>query len=169
MTTYREGLLAAARVCEAVWREQNKEWVRGGTSYHDGGVDAAEECERRILALAEQEDQRGAAATCTEGASSETGESQNRASDGKLEAQSAPHPDPAGQEVALPAVAPDPGASVSESAAPALPGPETVSVPIERVQQFLRTQYTMTANPAYKVLDDLEHWLSAMLAAGSAK
>lgn len=56
-------------------------------------------CPAKYVEWYGQADQRGAAATCTEGASSETGESQNRASDGKLEAQSAPH-HPGGQPVA---------------------------------------------------------------------
>lgn len=88
---WNEALEAAAKVCE--------EKAAGWAPYDDGYIsDELRECKQAILALREA-DQRGAAATCTEGASPETGESQNRASDGKLEAQSAPH-HPGGQPVA---------------------------------------------------------------------
>lgn len=54
--TPREALLAAARVCEAIYREKESLDRQHHSSYYEGCTDTAEECERAILALAEQED-----------------------------------------------------------------------------------------------------------------
>lgn len=161
MTTYREGLLAAARVCESIWREQNKEWLRTGLSYHDGGVDAAEECERAILALAEQEDQWGAAAL-----QPYHGVSFESPSAGTTGPQSAPHPDPAGQT--LRATGDSESGTSPQSA---LPGPDMVSVPRDALEGFIRMVEKQLGKPDRGDITParMVELARAMLAAGSAK
>ncbi len=116
----------------------------------------------KIVALAEQEDQRGeqlsqqdtsgnhgntrsphqqrgAAASSRVGSTPVDAIRLDHSHGVDRAAQSAPHPDPAGQEVALPADARDPIASAVESVSPALPGPDSVSVPDARAVELAKS------------------------------
>ena len=72
MTTYREGLMASARVCASI-RAANAAERAFGSSYHDGISAGAEDCECAILALAEQEDPAGQASPSVAAADSPQG------------------------------------------------------------------------------------------------
>ena len=116
--TPREALEAAARVCA----ETGDKFGFGG---HQTG---AYVCQQKILALAEQEDQRGAA---------EITRRDKVSSAGSIPAQSAPHPDPAGQASSHK----DADEGTGEPMRPALPGPDSVSLPREPTEAMLRPFY----------------------------
>lgn len=115
---YREALLAAARVCE-------KTGDKFGPGGHQTG---AYVCQQKILALAKQEDQ-GGAAEPSQGKhpvlSEKEGHMQNspRGEPDSGALQSAPRPNPAGQVEWI-----EPGKTPGSTPAP--PGPETVPVPL---------------------------------------
>lgn len=113
---YREALLAAARVCREI--SETRPYVVN--DFTEGIRTGAHRCANAILALAEQEDQRGAA---------ENTRRDESTSAGSTPAQSAPHPDPAGQVSAQAEFGRSAEANLCKqrdaagNAAPALPGP----------------------------------------------
>lgn len=139
--TPREALLAAARVCR--YRAE----VHQITGFSAGELEALR-CERAILALAEQQtnDLRGAAALGNVPQADHglvVGTPFDSASRPCTEAQSAPHPDPAGQVSAQAEFGRSAEANLCKqrdaagNAAPALPGPETVPVPREPTEAMI--------------------------------
>ncbi len=123
MTTYREGLLAAARECKDLAEAWDS--VVGKGAKKDGlGSAVLLLCQQAILALAEQEDQRGAAAEDCHMSGRAQGQRSAYADQHEaVRPQSAPHPDPAGQASSHK----DADEGTGEPMRPALPGPDSVS------------------------------------------